>query len=341
MRLSWSQTQLFNYCNRAWMWSYYEGLESKEPKPHLQRGRMFHTGIAFFLKHRDVRKAIQQTRDKYFFAGEYELLDEVDSLLNYYLHLIDGWMADKYVVATNNDILQNGDNKLAIEFRLEDENWVGLIDTIVKDIETDQLYIVDWKLRNHLTDPDLALVDGQILTYAAKLDMLNKKHGIYNANIAGGIMVEFKADLPKPARMNKTGVPSTAVQNTTVDMWKATLPSGLRINKDEWARRLFEQGKIKDDSAFMRQHKYILTSEAVERYTRLIVDTRVKIEHAVKVSKAESEFEGIDASSMFTGAFNIHTCRFCDFKPLCISEQTGSDINVILDEMYQPKRYVK
>lgn len=344
---SWSELTTFMSCNRKWELSYVEGLQKKPSREYANRyrGQAFHTGIADFIVHRDIEQAVKKAQSElidmtvlnklvysyedksYAIDTEYyelmeELRTEVTAILRYQLPLIP----TNYRVVTTGEFFNAEGDAPMIEYRFDysspSGNIIsGFVDAVLHD--GTEYIVVDWKLRKSFPFDEMALIDGQIHLYSAVLNELSRHVGGHS--ITGAIMWQFSTSTPKPARINKDGTPSVAVQDTTWDHWCATLPVGIKAEKYEAEIR----PKLKENSDYVR----LAVTPITDVSSNQALDNAEGIIEAVTFARSR-----LDSGRPLPASLGSHSCQFCDFVKLCsVPFRFGGDATEIIETEYDKK----
>lgn len=211
-----------------------------------------------------------------------------------------------------------------VEFYFQYGKFSGIIDAVLYDRNTGQFVLVDWKLRKSFPMDELAAIDGQLGFYAACLEKMG-------ATISETIMWQFKLQTPKPANINKNGLPSIAAQDTTWEYWVETLPSPtLKLIKlDEWKVTMADKLKSVED------YSRPVRTPVSDFMLLAAYDNALEIVHMIEVSQARY-LEGRPAMAVL----GSNACSFCDFKLLCASVfKHGGDAAALLDLHYQKRSH--
>lgn len=353
-KYSWSRLASFNQCGRKYELSYIEGYE-KIPSADNE-GRLFGTAIhAGFEKvlvslfhglpmSEAIKKAIDASRQSITDASlpnkmrwnweknvnepdiEYyqmieDLYNNVPKFLNYYLPRIG--LGTKYVPVSVADVLPDFAEAhipmVEYDFSLlidEDKLINGRIDAVLRDVDSGELVLFDWKSRKAFPRDDMALIDGQLHLYAAVLNLAG-------GNISRVCMAQMRTGLPKPAELSKKdNLPLTGRESydTTWDFWVNSLPQAV---DHEFYREVMTP-KMKQHQPDFWRPVFGFVTEVSSKLT--ITNTLMQIDNIRMV---------IDTGTM-AGVYSHTTCNFCEFQRLCANGlRYGGDVSEILERDYQ------
>lgn len=265
-----------------------------------------------------------QVPDTYYYQTMAKVRNEVVPLLEYHIPLMG--IGTKYVPVIKGDLFPIGTvhpddfTELALEWKLkypigDDVFITGIVDAVLRDVETGEYVIVDWKTRGVFPNDDLALVDGQVHLYAAVLNAMG-------ANISRVAMWQFSTKLPSPASISaKNHRPNTgaASYDTTWDHWVATLPPNISPEKYEEEIR----PKLKQNEDYQRIVWGVVTSHSTEMMYRNVLATVEAIQNA-----RESDHG-------FPAVLGSNACKWCPFLQLCANGlRYGGDVEEFIDRYY-------
>lgn len=194
----------------------------------------------------------------------------------------------------------------------------GIVDCIVIDTATGELFIVDWKVRTSFPRSEEAFVDGQLHLYAAMLNAAG-------ASIRKVVMYQMKNKTPSPAEILKSGEPGTgrASYDTTWDVWAMDVRA---VGKDPEKYRAEIEPKLKRDDEF----RSIVSSAVTENSSTLSLENAYAAIKQVKEAEKTEQFPAILSS---------YACSNCAFLKLCAGPfRFGGDATVILDRDFDKKK---
>ncbi len=206
--------------------------------------------------------------------------------------------------------------------------FIGYVDAILVDLETNELVIVDWKTVATPRDATTAMLDGQLQLYAAAL----QQQGV---DINRVCMWQMRKDVPKPARLLKNGQPSEAVQATTLAKWVDTLPmdvSTLPTPKGYASHVDWAADKLKPEDHFNNPVEMFVSSQQKGLAWRNLEATV----WMVKGFRKRLEETPLALPAIQNGGF-AGACTMCQFRELCITLQAGDNPTAIIAEKYRSK----
>ena len=271
-------------------------------------------GMASYLKNGSIHAAVQGVNDgmNEFPTAEPDVLfaaaDNAKKMLQHYIPNLPIGEGQRYVPATYGELgvatppEGNTLEDAIVEWRVEQEldgiQYVGYVDAILKDTYSSEFVIVDWKTKARFTSTDVAAMDSQLDLYALMLRRMGYA-------ISKTVMWQFRSSPPVPARINKDMTPSVASQNTTWDIWCATLPVGIDPTRYEAQVR----DKLKTWDYFILPVETMLFDSVVEEMSKTL-------------AQAETEIRRIYAGEN-AGVYNTYVCRDCRFNRVCAGLRNG------------------
>lgn len=331
-------------------------LRTTSDKKAMLLGSAFHYGIAealrtlfsdgeFFIQ--DALDAVTEWYDKelvpnkmrYVPNGGYELdtfyykmmlevKDEASKLLRFYLPKLE--LGTTWVPASENSLFPDGSiTTPLVEYPFEiplpsidtDINYgnvtfSGIIDAVMRNVHTGELFIFDWKMRAQFGYDPIAMLDDQLFIYAALLDKLGVK-------VDGVCMFQLRSKLPSPASISKAGTPNLGGENgfdTTKEHWIATLP--MNVNAEQWLPKV--AGKFKPISNWIHPVTMVVNQDVLNlTMLNLIATARMMLDAIARDS--------------FAATLNTNVCKQCDFWRLCSGLQYGGNATTILEQYYEQK----
>jgi hypothetical protein len=260
---------------------------------------------------------------------------EVIAMFEYYVPLLG--LGTRYIVADYGQlfphILDISASTPLIEFEIDlvhatPHRYRGFVDVILFDQETDEFIVVDWKTRASVLSPDEALLDNQLHVYAAMLEHLD-----IETPIAQVCMWQFRRKTPRPARINKNGSLSIAVQDTTYTVWFRSLPEHLQLdvvgNQAEWDD--FAEAKLSPPEKYMLPVFAFVTERANElAYANFMAKSQL-------LAEAREKVEG-NRGFILPATYTSQACKMCEFRRLCIEAlRYGDDPRHIIETDYRLK----
>lgn len=272
----------------------------------------------------------------------YEMITQVrwaaQEMIEYYLPRIG--LGSRYLPTTTGEVLgyTKGDEEIAnsdiygtselhncaVEWKFEyllnsEDTLTGIIDTVLWDTVEEEFVLVDWKTRSLFPQRDLALVDGQLPLYAAVLNS-------WGARISKVIMWQFLTTTPRPASISKrNNQPNMGAEsyNTTWEVWKATLPAGLKAEHYEEEIK----PKLKQNSDFQDPVASVVTAES----SKMAFDNVYVILDMIKNAVAHNKASGLGMAAVL----GSNACKFCDFLKLCANPlRYGGDMSEMIEREY-------
>jgi hypothetical protein len=254
-----------------------------------------------------------------------EVPETAIKLVTYYHQFIP----TSWVIATKKEVIPSRysdgsiarelGQSLALEWKIyhtmpDGQQFTGVVDAVIRDTETGNIFLVDWKVKTSLPHDNLAMLDGQLGLYAAVLNA-------NGANIREVVMVQMKADLPANPEIGEgknlgtvlTGRKSYA---TTWEHWSANLPMGVDASKYE----ALMKPKMKDVDYFFHP----VTSPVTKHSSQFALDN---------MQAAINMIEG----GNLPARLSAYHCSHCVFARLCDAKKYGSDVE-FLAGMYLDKR---
>lgn len=293
MAQSYSSLAAYQACPTKYMWAYVYNLQKRETSKNLLLGKAFHEGVAYaFITGNSLEKVIEHTKN---WAEDDEIAVHVEGLLRYHLPKI---------LARFEPVLCDEDQKPYIETRFQhpigDVPFVGVVDAILREKSSGDIFLIDWKTRSSsFWPPEALFLDKQLALYAYQV----MKGGI-DIDYIGWYQVSTK--VPRPAKINKNGLPSVAASLSDWDTWWNSIPEPTRalLNEKEWKLKM--EGKLKDS---FYAFDYIVAPtdfSSLEEFVKNSVNTLLSDE-------------------TFYGTMSYNTCKMCDFRELCVARAQGGN----------------
>lgn len=257
--------------------------------------------------------------DEGYYAMVKELQVSTSGLIAYHLPRLG--IGTRFKVLYRDEVIPGTDKYIpAVEWRLEvpDVGMGGVLDFVAFDTETNEVVLIDWKVRSSFLDTRLAQLDGQLHLYAALANHLG-------ANISKVCMYQLRARPPQPAALSKRdGLPLTGAQSydTTWEYWKSTLPMRVKAEKYEEVIR----PKLKTDEDFIQP----VFSEV----------TPASSQSALRNAQAVSKM--IASTTEYPAVLSSFKCRYCEFQQLCSGPlRYNTDVRELISFEYEqrPERF--
>lgn len=331
-RLSYSSINTFKSCPKKFHWSYVRGIEKREKRTRYAAilGSAVHEGMADWLVtgRYDVGAWVDQNTeaDKMVFDWEvnhdvpdtdyYLMMDEIRLTANRILEYQTARFPSNYRVAYSGEFMGGELNQplveYEIEFELEEHKYVGYVDAILYDSNTDTFVPVDFKVRGQFAAPHIRELDTQLPLYAMVLQQIALKP------INRALSYEMRNSVPKEVVINKDGTPSIAAIASTWEAWSLSCRK-LGIDPDKYADKI--KHKLHDEAW------YTLTSDIVINDDLL----------SSVWSEVQDWSDVVASAEKFPGVYNHMTCQMCPFHKLCHTERYGGDVGVIIERDFVEK----
>ncbi len=193
----------------------------------------------------------------------------------------------------------------------------GIIDAIMLDKTTNEIVIMDFKVRGTFGYDQIAMLDDQLYIYAALLSRVGVR-------VDKVCMFQIRSKLPADASISeKSGTPNLGGKNgfdTTVERWLETIPAN--IDSKIWLPRL--EGKFKNLDAFVHPVYADVNSNAnTMTYLNLLATARMMLD-AIR-------------RDTYAATLSSNVCKQCDFWRLCSGLQFGGDASIIIEQHYERK----
>lgn len=171
LNLSSSSISTFAKCAKLFWFEKLSGLEGRSfTSEAIERGSMFHAGIAAALKQSDPKRNLTVATEAVMAlyesgTGAINEVDEALEMLRYYLD-------DLGINTRNFAHTLNGVPLVEWEFDVNfgDFNLRGSVDAVIKDT-SGKIFLVDWKTRRTFYTDDVVEIDKQLYIYAKILQM--------------------------------------------------------------------------------------------------------------------------------------------------------------------------
>lgn len=327
-KLSWSSIQSLLSCGQKFRYQQQERLERIPTAAHFGRlrGTFFHAAIDSAMRGQRYQDGMREAREK----------EEVKFLNVFDRQELDDTMNRAYKEAA--ELAEYHIPKLGIGTKIKavvtegefsfhfskDFDFTGRYDAIVQDLETGEVVLVDWKLRDSFNSLESAMMDGQLYAYAYALRQLG-------TNVDALRFYEFSSKQPSPASIKvskgvPTGIPNTgaASYDTTWERWSADVARYGVVDPESYRDEM--QGKLKTDDDFMNVITLPITPASYAETERRL--------------KAARELLAFNVSQdVPTAAYSSFICKGCDFLKLCISEgRHGLDAGELKSRYYVKRK---
>ncbi len=275
----------------------------------------------------NIRKFMdgKQVFDSEYYEMMRKVGQEAAVLLEHYIPTIpDSWrIATKAQVIPSRyvgkgTIADELGQQLALEWEIRHtfpggEEFTGIVDAVIIDIESGAVLMVDWKVKGQFPMDDKASLDGQLHLYAAVLNSAG-------AQIREVCMYQMKSDGPAPVELGQgvknkgeilTGRDSYA---TTWEYWCSTLPMGVDPAKYEKTMK----PKMKTIDYFIRP----VFSPVTRHSSQFALDNAYQ---AIRMIENDT----------LPAVLSAYTCNFCPFWRLCDAKRYGGNIETLVDMAYE------
>lgn len=328
-----SQIQQYMKCPKAWNFSYTDKIVKRVEKKYLSIGKICHAAMAASWEERfrqqntgesDYPKilnsgleALDNEYNKYLEEADPEYLDyeELDIIHNDSIEIFK--MALKIINPERYLVLGMDMITPMVEFHFRvpcgrTQGMHGYIDAVLQEIDSGDIWAVDWKFRSQMTSEAEEPFNLQNAVYHYALD----KMGV---PITGSLTWQFLNKAPATPNMNKNNTMSRAKIRTTWEVYAEHLilnglnPEDYELEMREkledmpWDRPIYEYRNLNTLGETWKQ--------IIEPAANIVVSKRKKI----------------------VAAMYPWNCRMCDYSPICLAEIRGYDVDYIKEVAYMPK----
>ncbi len=299
--LSVSAVQTYLQCSRRWWYQYRSNLPSAPTESAaMQLGTAFHAAAAGVLRANDTSDAtIEAALRPLATAVPDSVLAQAARLARYHLPRIG-------IGTTHQALIHDGVPQVEVEVTArvgqgeKAFDLRGFVDAVLEDVQTGETWLVDWKVRGHLSPDDAVRLDKQLYIYAALLG----RAGVQIDRIA---QVQILADPPAEPRLNKGQDPTRfssyhagGIGKTTEDVLAPYLaalrPEDYLQAEAEWGTR------VVPDETFRRWVE--LRHSAVPEVFSAFVAQALRLR----------------ADTAYTPILHSATCTYCPFLRACANE---------------------
>jgi PD-(D/E)XK nuclease superfamily protein len=327
-KLSWSSIQSLLSCGQKFRYQQQERLERIPTAAHFGRlrGTFFHAAVASALLGHRPLDGMREEREKeeLKFANVFdrqELDDTMNRAFKEAAELAEYHIPKLGIGTSIEPLLVEGE--FSFHFS-RDFDFNGRYDAIIRDLETNETVLVDWKLRDGFNSIEAAMMDGQLYAYAYALRQLGTEVDAIR-------FYEFSSKQPSPASIKiskgvPTGYPNTgaASYDTTWERWSSDVRRFGVVDPENYRDEM--EGKLKTDADFMNIINLPLTPASYRETERRLTAARELL--AFNVSQAVP-----------TAAYSSFICKGCDFLKLCISEgRHGIDATELKKRYYVTRK---
>ena len=306
---SYSELSAAKTCARKWDYQYRHRIRTKEQSPTLERGSALHEGIKEWWLTKDLDGSIMAAENYLSVIDDdklrRELQEEVAELLEYHLPVLD--CNGRYVVADSGELLGSDNPVPMLEYKFNYMGFMGYIDAVLFDTHTMEYVLVDWKLRRTPYSVEDIMIDGQLPFYATVLNQMG-------ANISRAIMWQFKLKPPQPAQKTPGGKLKKAYQLTTWEKWEETVTEELLDGKSIGYWEGIMRPKLKEHGDFVVMADVPLTEHWLDKAWQ---------DALASIGMIDEYIEMLHERNTLPGTLNVYACKFCDFKRICVADQSG------------------
>jgi len=347
-RVSYSQIDQFNQCGRKYKLSYVDGIvpASEVSKP-VTLGGLIHVGLAAAMreyytnsqlsleyvtsivrdamisKWREGRLAEGRPTDtltlKYpsglTTTSVPEVVAEAIQIVQHTLSNLD--MSNKSILSAQVKRGRTTSFEPMVEFPLEVKipktafYFVGFVDVVWFDRETQLVELVDWKTTSRIERPEVRELDMQLPIYQHALQQM----GI---DVSHSVLYQIRSAIPAIPGLNKNGTMARTKITTTWEVYRQALIDN-NLNPDDYEEDM--RPKL-DENVFFAPIAYYFSQEITQRYW----DNMLETFKAIRRSKRYP----------YTGVYGF-PCRSCWYHDLCFAELHGHDVENMIGE---GERYV-
>ena len=336
-----SVSQILSYlkCQKAWEYSYIQNMTRRIERPYLTIGKLCHQGMqgawTAYSNGASVNDSIEYGYKR--MNEYYKKYRETVPILEEEVEIFDGIFNDACVIFTNSykdfepekyEVVKIGDvPAIELHFKLPIKGTKGLhgfIDLIVKDKNTNQIWLVDYKFRSTLEDPSSESFNMQNAVYMKASEYLGLQ-------CVGSMTYQYLNQAPSIPKLNKNGTVSRALIKTN---WATYASFCASVGQDpndyaeemipklssiEWSRPVFE---YRSDDMVNNMFDNIITPS---------------IKNITSIKKAYSK------GTMKTNIACMYpmNCRLCSFVEVCQGEIRGYDVEYIKEAEFCNKDDVK
>ena len=305
-------------CRKKHKYEYIDEIEPVKLDDRILTGLWGHTGIQTLLKggtEDDASSAIAEDIQKY--VGEGQAIDQK------YIEM--GQLALNCAIEASKRLLKKFkplmiEEQMVYEVLVDNETvrLTGTPDFVAEEIDTGLKWLFDHKFRNNFRQPDAELLNLQMTHYSYMLKMTK---GI---EVIGSKQFQIKPIVPKTPEVTKAGEVS---RRPIISDWE-TYSAAVIANGQDINQYLDVKEKLADKKFYdMDSATAIRSWEEVESvFLGEIVPVVKEIINAHKTNGADSY-----------RCWDFGSCNFCHFKPYCIADLKGEDLEYLRKTQYRKK----
>lgn len=337
--ISISQIMTYLKCQKSWEYSYVQKLTRRIEKPYFTIGKLCHCGMQGAWMGHWLKKNINECVEegyKYMESYYNEYLEN-NILLEEEVDILDKIYEDSKVIFKNAfldfkpeeyEVYEIDSNTPAIELHFKlpinrTKGFHGFVDLIVKHIETNYIWVVDYKFKSSLSQDEDEKYNIQNATYAKACDYMGIPY-------LGSMTYQYLNIPPSTPSINKNGTVSRSLIRTTWEIYKQTcIEAGQDPSKYE------EEMKEKLSSIeWSKKTLEYRSSEMLDRMWGLIVEPIARKITSLKNSKSK---DGIKTNFCMYPM----NCKMCQFNDVCQADIRGYDTSNIIAMEYVYKDNAK
>lgn len=190
-----------------------------------------------------------------------------------------------------------------------------VVDKIMEDLVDGGLWVVDYKFREKLSDPDSMMLDPQLTLYYRALEYMGYKP------LRGAMYDEVRTTLPKVPEVLKSGQLSRRMNIDTDVYTYMRAIKDLHLNPQNYVQ-ILQHIATREDGRFFRRTSMPKDPPVLNTTMHEAVDTAREIQTAERFGRYPRTF---DKSCVWQ----------CEYKELCIAELYGADIASIIRANYE------
>ena len=323
--LSFSQISTYLRCRQGWWYTYQENLVPRMDARPLSLGSAVHIGLATALREHHygrmlvedgVRKGVESWKEQEL-AREDLFEEEIEAT-----HQV-ATDAEQIAIRTlrklpidewETVIDPAGIPMIEYYFTILLKGWGGFhgyIDWVGWHKPTDQIWLVDWKVRKSFQPHEAEEVNLQNAAYQYAIFQVLRKLPV------GTITFQISDKPPAKPRLNKDGTMSRALIKTDWETYKAALlEAGL--NPDDYLDMAEKLSTVE----FFRPVKEYRTLDTVRRVWEGIIEPTAR---------------EIRSNKIVVRNLGHRTCNGCAYRQLCLAELGGGDAEYIRETHYRSR----
>ncbi|HOB43940.1 MAG TPA: PD-(D/E)XK nuclease family protein [Bacillota bacterium] len=322
--LSFSQISTYLRCRQEWWYVYQENLVPRVDARPLSLGSAVHMGLATALREYyygtmpvedGVRKGVESWKEREL-ARDDLFEEEIEAI-----HQV-GADAEQIAIRTLRKLPIDewetvvdpaGIPMIEYHFTIPLKGWGGFhgyIDWVGRHKPTDQIWLVDWKVRGSFQPYEAEEVNLQNAAYQYAIFRILRKPPV------GTITFQISDKSPAKPKLNKDGTMSRALIKTDWETYKAALlEAGL--NPDDYLDMAEKLSTVE----FFRPAKEYRTLHTVRQVWKGVVEPTAR--------------EIRRSNKIVVRNLGYRTCNGCAYRQLCLAELSGEDAGYIRETHYR------